>query len=133
MRFPRSGLLIVASLLATNAGCGGCPWVTTSDAEVSDNAACLDLDVADGSGDEPSTGCVDPVVFGTNNCNAELIVPAEFSATGQELVIAPGGAVAIEVPLSVGEYDEDEERYTFLLAAELGDEPISITFTADAP
>lgn len=131
MRRHFKSFLVASAILSTNAGCGGCPWITTSDAEVSDNATCLDLDVADGSGNPPSSSCVDPVVFGTNGCAVDLVVPAEFSTTGEEVTVAPGGAIELEVPLFSGDYDKDEDRYTFLIAAQLGDDPVAITFTAE--
>jgi len=123
-RIWRSAALATSVLLA---GCGGCPWITLSNLQVTPAMSCLALQLADSSGTAPSTGCVDPVVFGHNSCADALVVPAHDNVTGMALTFQPGEDILIEVPNERAVRDHGDD---FTVAAMLGSSSVTITFHA---
>ena len=126
----RHAWIVLLSLFALG-GClpemGGCLWTETSAVELTPEVPCLTLALADASGQGDSTGCVDPVLVGENHCSRELALPASASAVDLALAVEPGGSFTFEVALHTAA-EEPHDRYQFAVAAQLGDEPLTIRF-----
>jgi len=120
-------LAVVALAVPFTSGCGGCPWTQLSDLVVTPDTPCLDLQLADSSGNAPSTGCVDPVVYGQNNCTDALVVPAQFTTTGVDQTFQPGANIVLEVQADSSTRDHGDN---FAIAAMLGADPVTISFHA---
>jgi len=130
MRIYRLALLLLV-LLAS--GCllpdsGGCPWTETSAVTVEPANDCLELALADASGTGASTGCVNPVLVGTNRCDATLILPPEAHLRGDVLEVAPGEAFTYQVSLEQA-VEAPDNHFSFELPAHLDEAPIRIEFT----
>jgi len=125
--------LVVPVSAPVLAGCGGCPWTSSSDVDVSPEATCLDLEVSDGDRHLPNGegGCVNPILFGTNNCAEPLTLPATDTTGDDAVVVQPGASFEIAVPLDRATTSGDD--YDFVISATLGSDAISIAFTTFAP
>jgi len=121
------GLLSLLALAGCLPRMGGCPWTQTSAVELTAEASCLTLSLADASGQGDSTGCVDPVLVGENHCSKELVLPASASAIDLAMAVEPGRGFTFEVALH-GAAEEPHDRYQFAVTAQLGDEPLTIHF-----
>jgi len=123
------GLLLSAALLLS--ACGGCPWTSHSDITVTPEASCLEIAIANSSGDAPSTGCVDPVIYGTNACTTTLVLPAEYASDLQAVEVAPGQSFVYEVDL--GHCEEVGDRFDAAIPATLDGSEITLSFSLYAP
>lgn len=121
--------LLVFTLPLGLSACGGCPWTETSEVTIDPATACLALQVADSSGTPPSTGCVNPVLYGQNGCGETLTIPAAWSATGADAVFDAGAEVETEIDL--GSTAAQDGVYEFAVSATMGGDPITIWFTAE--
>ena len=122
-----AALLLVWSTPAMH-GCGGCPWLHSSAVFVDPATPCLELSIADTTGEGDSTGCVDPVLHGWNRCTAPLTLPASFADSGVEQTFAPGARVVFEVSLGASTpYESDTSRFT--MPARLGADDVTIRFS----
>jgi|GEM_PF-2989675 len=124
-------MTLIAPMLVTATGCGGCPWIGHSAVVVTPDVACLDLEIASGSGDAPSTGCVNPVLFGENACGEALVLPASHALDGQEVTVTAGTSFAFEIDLGACAVEND--GYYAGVPAALGDTDILIEFDLYEP
>ncbi|TNF38456.1 MAG: hypothetical protein EP329_00330 [Deltaproteobacteria bacterium] len=124
-------LTLVAPLLVGGTGCGGCPWIGHSAVVVTPDVACLQLAIANGSGDAPSTGCVNPVLYGENTCAEALVLPASHALDGQEVTVAAGTSFAFEVDLGACVIEND--GYYAGIPAALGADAVLIEFDLYEP
>jgi hypothetical protein len=119
-----SWLAVIALVGPFSSGCGGCPWTKLSDLVVTPDTPCLDIHLADSSGTGPSTGCVDPVIYGQNNCSDALVIEG---TTNGEQTFNPGDSFVIEVPLETSTPDHGDD---FVIVASLGTDLVQISFHA---
>lgn len=114
-------------------GCGGCPWVDSSSATVTPATACLQVEISKGDRHLPDGdgGCVTPIVFGTNTCGEALTFAADVTTAGSDVVVAPGEAFEVGIPLDSSTPDGDD--YAFAVPAKLGTADLTITFKTYSP
>jgi hypothetical protein len=110
--------------------CGGCPWTSISSITTSPDVQCLGLHTAGSSGQAPSTGCVNPVVLGHNNCSGPLVIPASVTTAAMDLTFQPSEDIQFEVPLGIATYhaNNNSDRYDWSIIAQLGGQPLTIGF-----
>ncbi len=121
-------LIVLAATAATTLhACGGCPWLHASPVSVEPSMPCLELGIADTTGEGDSTGCVDPVLHGWNHCTETLVLPP--AAPGSpEVSFAPGDRIVHEVDLGTSIRRENDTNL-FELPARLGTTDIIIRFS----
>lgn len=121
-------MTVLAALAATSLhACGGCPWLHASPVSVDPSTPCLELSIADTTGDGDSTGCVDPVVHGWNHCTETLVLPPSFPGA-PEVSFAPGDRIVHEVDLGTST-PRNNDTNLFELPARLGTADIIIRFS----
>ena len=124
-------LSILFLFVLVGSGCirmGGCPWTEHGEVTIKPKTSCLDLHLADASGVAPSTGCVNPVLYGKNNCESALSLPKDFSTNKKELTVEKGKSFNFEISY----YDVCKvvanDRCHITMPANLGDKKITIEF-----
>ena len=119
-----------------SAGCGGCPWTSASAVTVTPSVtpggtdtSCLVLSLADTSGEPPSTGCVNPVLVGSNDCLGHgLLLPADYNPHGMGMSIPSGDSPSFHWEIDLARATHSGDSYSFSVPAELGGEAITIVF-----
>lgn len=127
-------LAVILSIFLVMSGCdggGGCPWTSHGKVLVTPPEACLNLSVAGADGQAPSTGCVNPVLFGYNNCDVSLTLPGSMSVDSKDKVVKSGAAFTFEVSLNTCK--QNGEDFHARIPATLGKNGIVIEFDLYAP
>ena len=123
------GSLLTASVLAglasATTGCGGCPWTKLSALEVTPARPCLDLQLADGADSHATGGCVNPVVYGRNNCESAVTVPGAFTSTLADQTFEPGADIQVEVPLETSTQSHGDN---FAVPFLIGSDTVIVSF-----
>lgn len=123
--------LAAAPLLVT--GCGGCPWIRSSEITLEPATPCLEIEASDGDSSTPSGdgGCVNPILFGKNSCAEPVTFLAASTGTEDDIVVEPGAK--FELAVSLDKSTEADDTYTFEVDALVGDAPLKLTFRTFTP
>lgn len=113
---------------------GGCPWVETSDVDIDPGASCLQLFIPEGDSSTPlaTGGCVNPVLFGRNECNVPLVIEASPEGAWPAQTVLPGDFLDLEVRLD-GNVGTQGSRIDFEVHGQLGESPVVIRFSTFEP
>ena len=120
------GVLYV-NMLLTPVVYGGCPWNMVSEVTVSPPTPCLELSGRQGAG-----GCVNPELYGQNNCSETVTISIGKASSPRIHEFAPSDRISVLVDLALGTPSEDQygfvDRYDFQLPAKIRARDISISF-----
>lgn len=124
----RQGLLpLVAAILALTACHGGCPWTQVTEVEIVPPTPCLEVHVADASGEGASSGCVNPVLVIRNHCAGSFDLPGGFNYPGVSGRKGDDGLWLFQIPLDRA-VERSKNRFSFSVPAMLAEEDLRLEF-----